>query len=330
MTTCARRSSRLHLLLARELEAKGDDLAGGTLTPLVCRYIRGRVQRGEITTTTASGLWSALDTLSEAHGARPVKQLSRDTLLRWRTLRAHLKPSTQCSQWSMVAGFCAWLVDEGYVRTDPTRGMKAPRRPRSVPRALEVDDIAALLEVVPDTRARAIVWLMVGMGLRCIEVHRLNIEDWQRNDRVMRVVGKGSHERIVAVPVAAARPLDAYLIEWPATSGPFIRTYRASAQALKPGTLSHWISDWMRLAGVKRASRDGVSAHALRHTCASDVLEESGDLRTVMEMLGHQHLSSTSVYLRRAGIPKMREAMEGRTYRRTVVPLARSGGDDVA
>jgi integrase len=83
---------------------------------------------------------------------------------------------------------------------------------------------------------------------------------------------------------------------------------------LAPDTISGMVSEWMRAAGVKSWARDGVSAHALRHTCASDVLEHSKDLRAVQDMLGHRHLQTTSVYLRRANLDRLREAMGGRRY----------------
>jgi site-specific recombinase XerD len=70
----------------------------------------------------------------------------------------------------------------------------------------------------------------------------------------------------------------------------------------------------LRDAGVKHAPYDGVSGHALRHTAASDVLDGGASLPCVQEMLGHVALSSTSIYLRRATVTQMRQAMEGRSY----------------
>lgn len=284
-----------------------------TLVPYVCRYIHRQRSTGEIQADTANNKWAPLMALCRAHGRRPLDQFGSGTIIRWLQTRAHLKPSTRCSQWSVVRCFSQWLVEEGLVRTNPCAAIKAPQRPRSVPRALEEADVAALLQVAPDARGRAIVWLMVGMGLRCVEVHRLHVEDWAQRDNLMRVIGKGRHEREVAVPTEARFALAAYLLEHPATSGPFVRSYTHS-RAIRPGTLSHYLSDWMRLAGVKLTSYDGRSAHALRHTAASDVLDHCGDLRVVQQMLGHQHLSSTSVYLRRVGARRMLEAMEGRKY----------------
>jgi len=154
---------------------------------------------------------------------------------------------------------------------------------------------------------------MVGMGLRCCEVERLEMGQWDRRAQVMVVRGKGSHERALPVPVEVSAALAAYLAEHPAGSGPLVRSYRRPT-ALAADTLSGMVSEWFRAAQVKRSARDGVSAHALRATAASDVLDVCGDLRVVQEMLGHQNLATTSIYLRRAGLPQMREAMSGRTY----------------
>ena len=71
----------------------------------------------------------------------------------------------------------------------------------------------------------------------------------------------------------------------------------------------------MSTAGIKRGAGDGVSAHALRHTAASDVLDRCHDVRTVQAMLGHVSIATTQIYLRRADLSRMREAMAGRDYR---------------
>lgn len=140
------------------------------------------------------------------------------------------------------------------------------------------------------------------------------LQDWDRTAGMIRVTGKGGHERELPIPTEVHRHLRNYLAEHPAPNGPLIRSYANPSVSLKRQTISKMVGAWMVAAGVKYGRFDGISAHALRHTAASDVLEECGDLRVVMEMLGHLHLSSTAIYLKRAGIPKMRAAMEGRTY----------------
>jgi len=291
-----------------------------TLGPHAHEYVSGRRRRGEISTATSCQMRSVLGILTEVHGNRPLTSFGCRTIERWQEATAHHKPSTRSSAWSIVRGFTGWLHDKNLITTDPCAGLKAPRRPRTEPRALDGGAVAELLRVAPDARARAIVWLEVGLGLRRIEVHRLTVEDWLRRDGLLRVCGKGGHERTVPMISAAAAALDAYLAECPATVGPMIRSTTDPSRALSLSALSHYMAVWMYAAGIKNAPRDGVNGHALRHTAASDVLDRCGDLRTVQEMLGHRSLQTTAVYLRRAGIGKMRDAME-RSYHPVVVGL---------
>ena len=99
------------------------------------------------------------------------------------------------------------------------------------------------------------------------------------------------------------------------TGGPLIRSQLHPAQHLAPATLSQYLRRWMRDAGVKARALDGRSAHGLRRTALSDVMDRSGDIRVVQEMAGHRDLDTTARhYLRRVPLDRLREAMEGRTY----------------
>lgn len=283
---------------------------------LVERYLNHRLAQRTLSPMSARNHRSTLAGFARAVGDLPVETLSRADIERWLASIGHLRPATRRSHFSTVRTFCTWLTREGVLTTSPVMDVPSPRLPRSVPRALDASRVADVLLQCPDQRGRAIVWLMVGMGLRCCEVHHLELGHWDRRSRVMTVRGKGSHERILPVPSEVSQALDEYLAEYPTTAGPLIRSYRRPAHALSADALSGMVSEWMRAASVKRAARDGVSAHALRATAASDVLDACGDLRVVQEMLGHQNLSTTSIYLRRAGLPQMRKAMGGRKYQR--------------
>lgn len=301
-------SDHLALFASRTL-GEGERVVAGTLGPLTHAYAAERMRRGEIVATTLTQYRSVLGKLERAHGNRPLDQYGKGTIDRYLDSVGQLKPSSRASAWTIVCGFSRWLVDNGRIRRDPTAKIKAPKRPRTEPRALDGDAVDALRAIVPDARAAAIVWLELGMGLRRIEVHRLNVEDWSRRDELVRVVGKGSHERTVPVPTGAAEALRVYLGQYPATVGPLIRGY-TTGRRLSLSALSHYMARWMYEAGIKHGPRDGVSGHALRHTCASDVLDACDDIRVVQELLGHADLSTTARYLRRARIGKLREAME--------------------
>lgn len=283
---------------------------------LVDDYTARRVALHELSPLTARNTRCALRLLERIAnaGGHELLEVDRADVLAWLAAQYHLAPATRRARFSAVRLFCRWLVEEGYAMSDATAGVAAPRQPRSVPRALEPSSVARLLEVCPDARARAIVWLMVGEGLRCSEVAGLEVGDWNRHAEVLHVRGKGGHERVLPVVASCARALDDYLDEHPAAAGALIRSYRVEWRALTPGAISKHVSELMALAGIKRTARDGRSAHALRHTAASDVLDACGDLRVVQEMLGHRNLKTTEIYLRRANLGQMRTAMEGRTY----------------
>jgi integrase/recombinase XerC len=289
------------------------------LTPqlAVKQYVAERQATSAVRAATAANYRSVLDRFAATIGeGRSVSSLCEEDIVEWLGTLRHCAASTRCNHYSALAGFCGWLRRTGRVAADPMQDVRPPRRPRHVPRCMPEEHVAQLLDRCPDTRARAIVEVMVGMGLRCKEVCGLQIADWDRSGQVMLVThGKGGHEREVPVPSSTAAAIDSYLLDHPATSGPLFRSYRDYGCGLDANYLSELVSRWMRAARVKHTSRDGRSAHALRHTAASDVLEQCNDLRVVQQMLGHQHLSTTSIYLRRADLSKMRTAMEGRSYR---------------
>ena len=278
---------------------------------LADRWVTGRVRRREITPLTARNHRSALGSFCTVVGRR--RTIRRAEVERWLEHRADLAPSTRRSDLSTVRGWCRWLIREGHLRHDPTVDVAAPREPRRLPRYIDRELIDELLAVCPDTRAQAIVWLMFGGGLRCCEVSRLEVGDWDRRGELLRVRGKGGHEREVPVVDDVRAALDRYLAEHPATVGPIVRSYNRPSSALRPDTLSGMVSELMRGAGIKHAARDGMSAHALRHTAAADTLDASGgNLWLVGELLGHANLNTVKLYLRRARSGEMRAALDAR------------------
>ncbi len=155
--------------------------------------------------------------------------------------------------------------------------------------------------------------LEVQEGLRAGEVSRLQIGDIDFIGRTARVVGKGGHERLLPISEETWAAVSAYLDEHPATSGPLLRSYRQPWRPLAPDTISGMVSEWMRVAGIKRRARDGISGHALRHTMATDALRNGAHLRDVQHALGHAHLATTEAYLPLV-VNDLRAAMGGRRY----------------
>ncbi len=285
-----------------------------TLAALVEPYLRSCQQQHRMTPLTARNVRSKLNSLAKVVGERPVRTMGQSHIERWLETRAKLAASTRRGDLSNARSFCKWLVHRGHIRKDPTAEIPAVKVPRVLPRALEVLKVGRLLEACPDARSRVMVLLMCQEGLRCTEVSSLQIGDIDFQTHTMRVVGKGQHERFLPISEETWTAIDTYLSEHPATSGPLVRSYREEWRSLAYDTISKMVSEWMSEAGIKRWSRDGVSAHALRHTAATDMLRAGAHLRDVQHALGHAHLATTEVYLPLV-VHDLREAMGGRRYR---------------
>jgi integrase/recombinase XerD len=289
-----------------------------TLNHHIQRYVEERHSLGRLNTETAMRVGYRLRRFSDHFGRRPLSQLTVRHVEQWLVSIRHLSPGTRRLNLSNVSCLCQWLVDQGALGKDPTRGLSIAK-PRAVPRALSLDRAVALVshvEQLDDPRARVIVALMLYCGLRCCEVSWADVDDYDDRARTLLVRGKGGHERVLPVPAPAAAILDIYLIGRGIVSGPLFQSQNSPGVALTPGSISRLVAGWMVDAGVKRARYDGRSAHALRHTCASDVLEACNDVRIVQKLLGHASVATTEIYLRRVGLSKLRAAVEGRSYDR--------------
>lgn len=280
---------------------------------LVDPYIAGRLRRHEIGKVTARNDRWILRHFADVVGPLPVERLGARQINRWLESLEMLAPATRRRRFSTVRTFCAYLTAEGRLARNPMANLRGPKQPRSVPRALPATFVAATLAACPDVRARLIVTLMVQLGLRCCEVARLEVGDVDRGRGLVRVRGKGGHERVLPLVEEAQAALDDYRRVHPQTAGPLVRSYLHPQRGLDADTISGLVAGWMALAGVKLARRDGVSAHALRHTCATDMLRAGAHLRDVQQALGHAHLATTEVYLPFV-VASLAEAMGGRRY----------------
>jgi site-specific recombinase XerC len=289
-------------------------MAHPSLLPHVDRYLAQRRNQGTLTRDSVRNQRCVLYGLAQSFGRRPVARLSRRDIDRYLETIGHLAPATRRQRLSTVRTFCAWLVLHRTIGRDPTVGIPSVRQPRHVPRALPQESVALVFASLPDLRAHAIVALMVYCGLRCCEVAHLEMADYDPADKLLTVRGKGGHERVLPIPDECAAVLGRYLRSQPACGGPLVRSKRNAALGLAPNTISRMVAQWMAAAGVKQRARDGVSAHAYRHTCASEILDRCHDVTIVQRVLGHAHLSTSAIYLRRAGLDTLREAMSGRDY----------------
>lgn len=291
----------------------GDDMeARLTLAPLALLYLKGRRVRGEIEPATARDQRTYLLSLAASFGGRPVNQYGRRAVERWLEDIGHLAPATRALRLGVVRGFSEWLLTEGYVAKLATAGIKAPRRKRRVTRDVGRAEYERLLAQATQARTRLIIALMYGLGLRCVEVSRLLLDDWDPVDRTIIVAGKRRDERSIPVPEQLARVLDGYIASERITGGPLIRSLVDPSK----GVGAHCVSDLVRRvfidSGVKVRTFDGRSAHALRAAAASDLVDVTGDPRLAQQLLGHASLATTSVYMRRLGQRQLRDALERR------------------
>lgn len=253
--------------------------------------------------------------LSQFARVNPVEtqRLTKRHVLRWLDSIDHLAQSTRRNRLTVVRSFCRWLVEEDLCPHDACRQVRPLREPHRVPRALSAEQVSAVLAACPDTRARLAVLCMVQEGMRRGEVARLEVGDFDMVNRIVTVTGKGGHQRVLFITEQTRRAVMDHLAAHGDVAGPLLRSYQFPTQGLHPDTVSAVVRRAMELAGVKRAPRDGVSPHALRHTALTDMLRNGAHLRDVQATAGHRHLSTTEVYLPLL-VGTLSEAMGGRWY----------------
>lgn len=240
----------------------------------------------------------------------PPSELDHRAVARWWATQSHVCASTARTRRSTVAGFVSWLRHVGALTGDPLAGIPVPREPRRVPVTLTPDDVRALLRALPDDRAHCIAMLMLGIGLRCVDVARLQVADLDLTRRLITVHGKGGHVDVLPLPAETARSVARYLRRHPAPAGPLIRDARWHRHPVTAQRISELFAAWCREAGVKQHRHDGRGAHALRRTCATDLLDRGANVRQVQAVLRHASLSTTQRYLRAAEAEELRPVVE--------------------
>jgi integrase/recombinase XerD len=206
-----------------------------------------------------------------------------------------------------VRSFHRFCAREGLVARDPSEEVGAPRVPAGIPKALDEDEVDRLLHAVTGDepraqRDRALLELLYGTGIRISEAVGLDVDDLDLDDGTLRVLGKGSKERVVPIGRGARVAVDAYLRDGRLVlrRGRARRSVRdADAVVLnaRGGRISRQ-SCWaiVRSAGERVGLGARLSPHVLRHSCATHMLDHGADLRVVQELLGHASISTTQVY----------------------------------
>lgn len=234
-------------------------------------------------------------------GTAPVARLSRAQLMRYiATLHGR-----GLSGRSLARALSAWrafyrfvLERDRSLGEDPCAGIKAPKSPRRLPSALSPEE-AARLVTIDDAdplamRDRALLELAYSSGLRLSELAQLDLGACDLATGEVRVLGKGSKERVVPVGTAARAAIQRWLAVRGAlaAAGETAMFVGRPGRRLSPRAIERRLAQWAIRQGLSRH----VHPHMLRHSFASHVLQSSGDLRAVQEMLGHASIASTQVY----------------------------------
>jgi len=199
---------------------------------------------------------------------------------------------------SATRAFYRYLIGEGIAQHNPAEGVQAPKSPKKLPKLLDVDQAARLLEIDDKDplaiRDRAILELMYSSGLRLSELVMLDLVSLDLADAVVTVVGKGNKTRAIPVGKQAKKAIKQWLNirDNMANNEELAMFVSQRGNRISRRSIQQRLKQW----AMKQGITSHVNPHMLRHSFASHLLESSGDLRAVQELLGHADISTTQVY----------------------------------
>jgi integrase/recombinase XerC len=209
--------------------------------------------------------------------------------------RRGLSPKSLQRRLSACRSFYAWLVRQGRLAASPAAAIRSPKAPRKLPQVLDPDEAKALVEVPTDAplglRDRALLELFYSSGLRLSELCALRWRDIDLADALVNVLGKGSKQRSVPIGSHARTALAQWRASTGAANDAPVFPGRGGA-AITPRAVQLRLRHLAQQQGLFKR----VHPHLLRHSFASHILESSGDLRGVQELLGHADIATTQIY----------------------------------
>jgi len=240
-----------------------------------------------------------------------VEWMQNESLASWELLRqAHIRRfialrhrngisgKTLQRNLSSIRSFYQYLLREKLANNNPAIGVRPPKVKRKLPATMNVDELNHLLtpssDDVLDTRDMAIMELIYSSGLRLSELVSINVADYLDNPNELEVTGKGSKTRIVPVGQMAREAIDHWLEKRAGLADenePALFVSKRGKRIARR-TVEQRLSE----QSVRQGSSHHLHPHMLRHSFASHLLESSGDLRAVQELLGHANISTTQIY----------------------------------
>ena len=218
-------------------------------------------------------------------------------MLTARSKRAGLGASSLALRLSALRSFLDWQVHQGVLSSNPAKGISTPRAPRHLPKNIDVDEVGQLLNIDLNdplaVRDRAMLEVMYGAGLRLSELVGINLGHVDLPSGEVWVMGKGSKERKLPIGRTAVTWLENWLalrdLFGPEDDAMFLSN---QGRRISTRNVQKRFAEW----GIKQGVNSHIHPHKLRHSFATHVLESSGDLRAVQELLGHANLSTTQIY----------------------------------
>ncbi|WP_347988543.1 tyrosine recombinase XerC [Methylomonas sp. AM2-LC] len=197
---------------------------------------------------------------------------------------------------SAMRSFYHFLLKKNWVQHDPLQGLHAPKSPKKLPKTLDVDQVAGILDTKPgsvlEIRDLAMFELFYSSGLRLSELVMLDLSDIRMADGFLRIrFGKGNKERLVPVGAKAVDALNKWLALRPEVISMAVFVSQRGAR-LGQRSVQQRLARWC----VKNGVAEHMHPHMLRHSFASHLLESSQDIRAVQELLGHSNISTTQIY----------------------------------
>ena len=261
-----------------------------------------RIER-QLSVNTRTGYGRNLKAMAEQLTELALDSWSQLTINQVRGIatRMHksgLSPRSIATKLSALRSFCDWLIIQGQLQANPARGVSAPKQGRPLPKNLDVDELHQLMDIDESDplaiRDRAIMELMYSSGLRLAELVDLNLGDIQFDERQVRVIGKGNKERILPVGRMALEWLTKWLAVRDVIAGgeQFALFVSQRQRRISHRSVQLRMAQW----GGKQSLSSHIHPHKLRHSFATHMLESSGDLRAVQELLGHADLATTQIY----------------------------------
>jgi integrase/recombinase XerC len=269
------------------------------------RHLEGERRCSPRTVTEYGSDVAGLIELAKSRGHDAVGDLDLELLRAWVSLlsRKYAK-SSLTRKIAAVRTFMRWLRKRGVIADSPADRLATPKVPRGLPTLLSVDAAKEVVEAADASspmgaRDRVVLELLYGSGLRVSELCGLDMGAIDSAGRTARVLGKGRKERVVPLGAPSVRALGQWLALRPGVVHPKHKTQDPAALLLTArGARLSTRAAWgiVRHYGELGAGRSDLHPHALRHTCATHMLDGGADLRAIQELLGHSSLSTTQRY----------------------------------